>query len=620
MNAPADWRALLEAARGSGELRAIDTEFALFRWSDADDEVRASTALAGAHTSAALGAQHSCVDLTMTQPSWWTGFDADRVLRHLRRSDVAGNLDSNRPLVLDGHHLYLQRMARFEAFVAARVRAMAVDVPDHVPPRKALLQRLFEEADGDGLDWQRVAVAMAPGRRLTIVTGGPGTGKTTTVTALLAVLADCHGGELVVRLAAPTGKAAARLTESVRAARSRIRERWDAPLLVDGILARIPDEATTLHRLLGYQPDRNVFACNARNPIAADVVVVDECSMLDLRMMARLLEALPPGARLVLVGDRDQLASVEAGSVLADLCSGLSERLEKGRFSRSRAAELQALTGCPLRRLGGDDVPPLADAICWLTERHRFGSGSGIAEVAEAVNSGDPAATHAQLAVATGVSWYESVAGAGIDARLREHFGELCALADDGSDAGAVLDLAARWQILCAVRSGPQGVERMNAAAEALVREHVGDRVSREERVFAGLPILVLANDYTMNLFNGDVGVVVREPGDGALGAVFRAVDGSVRRVPLARLPPWEPVFAMTVHKSQGSEFDSVALVLPAEPRVNEQRILTRELLYTGLTRAREQVLLVADRAVLDGCVVRRTRRAARLGARVWQP
>ncbi len=607
------FEALLQGAREAGQLTALDVQFAraLARWSRVDDDVRLPVALAGAAASAALGEQHICIDPGARPPPWWEGYDAGVLRECLAASDVVGEVSSALPLVFDDGRLYLQVMARSEWLVAERVLAMARSELEYSRPDPQLLQRLFPGVDGDGYNWQQVALAMAPGRRLTIVTGGPGTGKTTTVTALLAVLLQSTDADLVVRLAAPTGKAAARLTESVAEAKRHVRSGWGNPRTVDRLLAQIPDDATTLHRLLGYQPGSNTFARGARDPVAADVVVVDECSMLDLRMTARLLEALPEGARLILVGDRDQLASVDAGSVLADLCSGLDERLEAARFSPRRVAELEGLTGLDLSRLAGAGTPPLADCICWLTERHRFAEGTGVGEVALAVKSGDADAAMAAIAAAEDVVWAERLGEADLEGRLIEHYAALARAA--ASDPAAALDLLGRWQTLCAVRSGGEGVEALNRRIEASLRERLGLTGSGP---FPGLPVMVLENDYSVGLFNGDVGVLVGQPG--SLRAAFRGSDGAPRYEALGRLPHWEPVYAMTVHKSQGSEFDSVALVLPGAPSDNEALVLTRELIYTGLTRARRHVTLVASRSTLRRSIAQRTLRAAGLARRLW--
>jgi exodeoxyribonuclease V alpha subunit len=554
-----------------------------------------------------------------------------------------------RPLVLVGARLYLARQFEHERALgqALRVRAAA---PWHLhedaaaqataeaatagfAQLRAALATLFEAAADEPVNWQRVAAGMMLGRGLTVITGGPGTGKTTTVTRALVLLAHLHPHARIA-LAAPTGKAAARLGEAVQQAKQRLRERMAAgdASIDERALVRVPEQGTTLHRLLGYRPLENSFRHHAREPLPVDVLVIDEASMLDLRLARAALAALAPDARLVIVGDKDQLSSVDAGRVLGDICAGLDEHFEQRRFSPATAAALEALTGQPIMPLAAPDVPAMADCVAWLRRSHRFVQGGGIARLAEAINRGDAAAMR-QAAASDDVQVQDPDTTALVQhAVLR--YRPMLAAARAGDAKGALAALGG-FRVLCAVREGRDGVLALNRAiGEALAgdpqpaQQHIASSAARPSSSAApqlsssaapraGLPVIVLRNDPRNGLANGDVGVLVR---DGDTTAVaFPGADGGVRLLPLARLPAWEPVYAMTIHKSQGSEFADVAVVLPRAPSANESRLLTRELLYTAVTRARERVQVLATSAVLQAALATRTRRASSLRALLWR-
>jgi exodeoxyribonuclease V alpha subunit len=516
------------------------------------------------------------------------------------------------PLVLDGTRLYLGKYWRFEDDVAAALSARMQPV---VGLDRALLAdwlgRLFPaDADDGEPDWQRVAAAIAVTRRFAVISGGPGTGKTTTVVKVLALLLALDPDRRIA-LAAPTGKAAARLTESIGAGKGRI-----AAEGIDGaLLARIPEQAQTIHRLLGYGVD-GTFRRNAENPLPVDCLVVDEASMVDLPLMARLLAALPSAARLVLLGDRDQLASVEAGNVLGDITG----RGEPIRYGAEQLALLAELGAAPLPALiasaGAADAaepPPAAAAVALLRKSWRFGADSGIGALARAVNTGDGEAAVALLA-----------AGARADlARLlpvaealnpdciawaAEHFARV-----PGADSpDLALRLLERARVLAALHRGPFGVEALNARITARLVE-LGKADGGE--AYHGLPIMVTANDYEVDLFNGDVGLLWRGA-DGRLAAHFRAPDGSLRNLSVRQLPTHVPAYALTVHKSQGSEFDQVLLVLPPTPHP----LVSRELIYTGVTRARRHVTVHATDAVLRDACRARVKRGSALAERLGWP
>ncbi|MGP5712201.1 exodeoxyribonuclease V subunit alpha [Vreelandella alkaliphila] len=542
------------------------------------------------------------------------------------------------------------------------------------------LHILFKPSDG--LDWQKTACALAARSRFGIITGGPGTGKTTTVVRLLALLqtlqlAHSPSQPLRIRLAAPTGKAAARLNESIAGQVSQLPFKGLATLLEGSLweeaLARedeapeqlqaaIPTEVTTLHRLLGARPDTRHFRHSAANPLALDVLVIDEASMVDIEMMAAVLSALPANAQCVLLGDKDQLASVEAGSVLGDLC----RRAEAAHYTPATAQWLESATSQPLPPEYLDaDGQPLDQAITMLRVSHRFNEHSGIGQLAQAINQpshaqtdrekqqavnavlrhGYPDLHHLTLAEDTALDKLAIHGSAdkflnGGEGRTnhknepiapptgyRHYLKVLNAQRPRGESfednpaaynawASEVLSAYSHFQLLCALRKGPWGVEGLNLHIAKTLRSEkllFGSDYTLEKGWYEGRPVLVTQNDYGLKLMNGDIGITLavpdpRNPQQKLLRVAFPSssatsdADNPIRWVLPSRLHAVETVFAMTVHKSQGSEFLHTALLLP--PTINP--ILTRELVYTGITRARDWLTLVeAKRGVLNEAVTR---------------
>lgn len=517
------------------------------------------------------------------------------LLKVLQESPVVGRPGDRAPLVLEDGRLYLGRYWWYEQQVAeALLQRAASDIDKPRPEVGEAFRQLFPVAGTGGCDWQAVAAALALHRKLVVISGGPGTGKTHTVTAILALLLGQAGtAPLRIRLAAPTGKAAARLTESIRQARGGL-------AIDEALRDHIPDEAMTLHRLIGIRPG-SAPVHHAGNLLPVDVMVVDEASMIDLPMMAKLLSALPAQARLILLGDKDQLASVEAGSVFADITGDFGDT----RCSPAMMDSLQAFMGTPLLLVEGSDA--LADTVVLLRQSWRFGKDSGIGGLAARVNAGDAGAGLALLDSGDPDVVRHHLAAqdlpANLHARTRDWLDSLFA----ADDPGTALGILSRFRILCAVRRGPWGVEQVNRCIEALLRSR-GIIAGRGDS-YRGRPVMITRNDPALGLFNGDVGILWPAGKGGELRAWFMTADGSLRSLSPARLPAHETTWAMTVHKSQGSEFDRVLLVLPEQ----DSPVLTRELLYTGITRARTAVELWVSEQAFQRCVARQVRRVSGL-------
>jgi exodeoxyribonuclease V alpha subunit len=547
---------LLREFNAAGVLAPADVHVArrLAQLAGEDDEA-VQLAAALAVRGPRLG--HVCVDLATIRDTATVDVEEpvdvsalpwpDDWLERVRRSELVGG-----PLQLDGSVLYLDRYWREERQVAADLVAL-MDAPP-APVDEARLAAGLERVRGDRR--QRLAAETALKRRFAVVAGGPGTGKTTTVAHILALLFE--QGDPLVALAAPTGKAAARLVEAVHEEARRLQVDDDVRERVLGL------DASTLHRLLGWRPDSHSrFRHDRGNRLPYDVVIVDETSMVSLSLMARLIEAVRPDARLVLVGDPGQLTSIEAGAVLGDI-------------------------------VGPADRGP----IVVLDRVHRY--GGAIARVAEAIRGGDGDAVVDAL---RGVTWIEDPEI--LRDRVVATSAAVLEAARQGDGAGAIAALAA-FRVLCAHRRGPYGV----SAWTARIEEWIGNEAGGD--FYVGRPLLVTENDYGLRLFNGDTGVVIAS-GPGRVSAAFER-HGEVVEFSPTRLSAVDTVYAMTVHKSQGSQFETAAVLLP-EPT---SPILTRELLYTAVTRAREELILVGSEESVRAAVDRPIARASGLRRRLW--
>lgn len=530
--------------------------------------------------------------------------------------------DQQQPLILDGGRLYLRRYWRHEQDVV-RTIVSRLGAPREVRTQdvRKWLDRLFDAGPRPGPDWQKIACAIAMRNNFTLITGGPGTGKTFTVARLLALLfatAD-DAGRLRVALAAPTGKAAARLKQSIDDALADLIHKVGKALPLAGLAERLP-AAVTLHSLLGAQPDRRRARYHAGNPLDVDVVIVDEASMVHLEMAAALLDAVPSNAMLILLGDKDQLASVEAGSVLGDLCRDA----QLGCYSETTAEFVKQASGDILPEEFVCGGSALAQQTVMLRASRRFQGAIGA--LATAVNQGDADAASLCLrnAELPAVAWNEQATHAhmlnlALEGRLQVEdcylpYLEMLRQPPAGTEADrmdwirSLLRAFERFRILCAVREGEWGVAGVNQSVEHAFAQKAYIRKNGEW--YAGRPVMVTRNDYGMGVFNGDIGITLPDSmRSGSLRVYFADGEGC-RSVLASRLPSIETAYAMTVHKSQGSEFAHVALALP--PEINP--VLTRELVYTGITRSRSAfTLLTPDPAVFIQSIAQKTRRAGGL-------
>ncbi len=519
---------------------------------------------------------------------------------------------TDRPLRLLGTRLYLDRYWREERRVATDLRVLSGGDSPHVQMDLLAegLRRLFA---GDSDLRQRLAAAAAVLGRLAVVAGGPGTGKTTTVARIVALQAEqaaAHGSHRpLFALAAPTGKAAARLQEAVHEEAAQLPVSDEIRGLLLGL------RASTLHRLLGWRPgSHSRFAHDRENRLPHDVVIVDETSMVSLSLMARLVEAVRRDARLILVGDPGQLTSIEAGVVLGDIVGPASEKLRVSAPARARLAEA---TGAEVPGVDPPSGTTIGDGIVVLDRVRRY--GVGIATLAEAIRRGDADATVAALSRA-----FEEIIWLPVDVEqpgtepalhtVRAHAvaagHQVFAAAHAGAAIDA-LDALARFRLLCAHRRGPHGVSAWTSRVQGWLADEVED-LDLDQRDYVGRPLLITENDYELGLYNGDTGVIVQSSTEHA-SAVFERGGELLSFSPL-RLGAAETVYAMTIHKSQGSQFNTAAILLPSP----SSQILTRELLYTAVTRARERVILVGTEESVRVAVDRPVARASGLRWRLW--
>ncbi len=518
--------------------RLLDVHFANFLAErcklEGDDKARFKVIVE--ELSLAMDNGHSCLELVDTDVT-------------MVSASPLVSANEMTPLILYGNSLYLHRFFHYESRLASQLALLAQGERE-MQDEHAAKERLDElfGPDSEEVDWQKKAAERALKKSLAIISGGPGTGKTTTVVKILALLLMTYGTDLRMALAAPTGKAAMRLQESIANSLANVS-------LPHEVLDKIPTGASTLHRLLGYRRNSPQFKHTGKNPMSWDVVVIDEASMVDLAMMSKVIDGLKPGARCILLGDKDQLASVESGAVLLDCIKSLPENTVE------------------------------------LKKSYRF--DSGIKKLATAINSGDGKGAWEVVAgdEVTNVSVLRNSYFDVIGGKYASYMDVVAASGID--DPKEVFKAFADFQVLCATRHGKTGVRRVNDVVESYLKRAGYDTVA--DPWYAGRPVMITANDYSLELFNGDVGICLPDPADGMMKVWFEKGDGTIKSCLPYRIPRCETVFAMTIHKSQGSEFREVMVMLPEE----ESRLLNKQLVYTAVTRAKEFVQIVASKKIL---------------------
>lgn len=607
-------------SRDSADLRAIAAAGELFEEVDLQCAAfvqryaaQAYTAAAAAAVSAELGKGHVCLDLDNTRqyaPYRDAGvLPAPDVLAHRLHDDpaVVGAPGAYTPLIKDGSRIYLHRYHRCEGRIAGWIAAALAKKEREVRLDCTRMQTLFPAGDVDFLQalapdarphLQYAACISACTGHVCVISGGPGTGKTWTLVRILHTLQRQRPG-VRIALAAPTGKAASRINESLHS---------DPAFDMQQV-----GEARTLHRLLGYRAYDRQFGHTRENPLAYDIVVIDEASMIDMVLMARCMDALEPDAVLILVGDKDQLASVEAGSVLADICAALGVN----RFTSAFARHCNTCISTPLAH-----IPVTADRelsgvnrVIQLRRNYRFAHDSDIARVAALVSAGGPSQIDEALDIMhrqEGTCVFHEMAD--LPARFLETQGMPAQYTRfmQTHEPDDVLRCMHDFCILSPLQRGPFGVDAINQAMERLLARRYGLRI--DEEFYDHRPLLVTENDYTLELYNGDTGVLLTRSHRDAAYAWFKGGDGTPRRISPVLLPAHtRTMYAMTVHKSQGSEFDRVVVVLPDR----DTPVLTRELIYTAITRARRRVDVYGRHELLRTALGRSVSRSSGLAMRI---
>lgn len=503
------------------------------------------------------------------------GIEVNSLRNSLIDNHCFGEAEGLTPIIIDGNRLYLNRFWNYEKSVSEKILAR-LNSDEHAQASIAT-QFDLQFSGSPGEHDQKVAISMAAAKTFSVISGGPGSGKTTTVIKILSCLIT-QQKDIRIALAAPTGKAAARMVESIR---SRI----DDLDIDDGIRALIPQQASTIHRLLGYR--HNGYFYNRDSRLPYDCIVIDEASMVDLTLCYHLFQALRNDARIILLGDRDQLSSVAAGNVLGDITGhGQPDSPKK---------------------------PLIADAIALLGHSYRFSSDSGIAELATFVNEGQSAKACDLLGhERSDIYWYD-YAEEQLQAELLEYILENCQTVFASTSVEAALHSFARFRVLSATNQGPLGVDQLNRliSSQLLLRNN-----QPLLDYYQGLPVMITRNHHDFGLYNGDTGILW-DQGDGLKACFYASGSDEIRRFTLNRLADLKPAWVTTVHKSQGSEFNSVVLILPDD---SASAVLSRELVYTAITRAKEKFVMQATAEVFTCAVDTLTKRHSGLAERLgWQ-
>jgi len=507
-----------------------------------------------------------------------------------------------KPVILDeSGRLYLFRYWQYETDLAeALIKRTKTehDFQDNSFVRE-MIKKYFPDTEDKQPDMQRAAALNALIKNLCIICGGPGTGKTTTVAKILALMLEYRQKELKIALAAPTGKAADRLQKAIASSKTELP-------CSEKIISCIPEKASTLHRLLGTIPDASSFRYNKDNLLPYDVVVIDEASMIDLPMLSKTFSATAPETSIILIGDKDQLASVESGAALGDICTKDAVNF----FSSDLCKVFWNSAGIEIISSTEKTSPPvLSDCIVELDKNYRFKSNSNIFKLSNAINKGDISETLAALEEARGdVSYIQTSFQDHIKTHLLKIITDNFLPFIKAPSCEIALQRLDLLRILCALRKGPFGTMGINSVIEKKLVEM--NHIDPASRFYHGRPIMITQNDYTLKLFNGDTGIIFNDPNiKGETKAYFKDNNNSIRSFHPSALPEHETVYAMTIHKSQGSEFDNVMLVLPE----NESPVLTRELLYTAVTRTKGKIQIIGSEKIISYAVSRNIERKSGL-------
>ncbi|WP_099074430.1 exodeoxyribonuclease V subunit alpha [Proteus alimentorum] len=627
---------LLKQAITHNLLRPLDLRFAQMLVEDENPILL----FVFAYLSAQTGAGHVCLPLNIIQKDQlfdgrqkefaqevWQKMgnpSAKKIVEELTHCHCVNQSrdDLSVPIILDNELLYLQRMWSYEEKVAQFFRQAHTIVDIDENELIKVLNQLFPATkESQETNWQKVAASVAITSPISIISGGPGTGKTTTVAKILAAFVMLTSNEKpIIQLAAPTGKAAARLTESLGHALAQLN-------LSEDENKWMPKQAQTIHRLLGAQPESQQVRYHKDNPLQLDILVVDEASMVDLPMMARLIDALPSKCHVIFLGDKDQLASVEAGAVLGDIC-----RFSEDGFSQKRFEQINYLTQGELVKsteiipVSQTPVSVVSDSLCLLRKSYRFGEDSGIGQLAFAVNKGQTKTAIAllkkaeispqQLEIALEPQDVSFIALESKESYLLmiqdavNAYREYLTLVSQKASPDIILNAFNQYRLLCARREGPFGVSGLNDRIEMLLhRQRLIRRPTNSyQSDYIGRPIMIQRNDSTLGLFNGDIGIMLNND-EGEMKAFFQLPDGKLKAIQPSRLPQHETAYVMTVHKSQGSEFTHTALVLPDK----FSPVVSRELLYTALTRAKQKLSLYASESMVKMAIQTRIQRRSGL-------
>ena len=552
--------------------------------------------------------------------------ELEKILKNANTVGMADTIKEDNislPLIFDRNRLYIQRFFSYEQKLAHMMRLMAQLPPsffaeDHKKQEKGIraavemANKLFK-SDSDDPDWQKIASLIGILGRIVVISGGPGTGKTRTVTGLTAVMQAASfavtGNALNVAFCAPTGKAAARLSESVAKAKTSL----DLP---DKIAQVIPSQAQTLHRLLGAGRTPGRFRFGPKKPLPFDLVVLDEASMVDLPMMTHLMESVFPDTTIVIIGDKDQLASVEAGSVLGDVSHGIEVGDYSDEFRRLMKKAKENLPSSVKKSLCKSQQS-LRDSIVELERNYRFSKSSDLYRFSKAINQGDendaiqilmskkpPATTQETVEIISSNKY-------GLDTLIKMHIDPWLDELLKASNPEEGLKCLGKLKVLCTLKKGPRGVEFINS----FITQHIQKRINLfpQKGPFQPMPIIINQNDYMTDLFNGDTGIFWRRT-NGEIAAWFEDGDGGIRSISHYQLPPFDPAWAITVHRSQGSEYEKVIVILPPA----SSPLATREMLYTAVTRARKKVILWGTKEELKTCIKTDTKRASGLKEFLW--